>query len=317
MTPSKLPVRIGDIARAAEDALFFRLEPLDGQALPAATAGAHIDVSMPNGVTRSYSLLEADPQPRAYTIAVKRELASRGGSAWMHESARVGDTLVIAPPVNHFGLVEAAPHSVLIAGGIGITPVWCMARRLQQLGKSFELHYRARSRESAVLLDELHASGLREHVHLGFSDDASGRRPDIDAIVGDAPQGSHFYCCGPAGMIESFHGACRAVDPVRVHVEQFSADIGVLQTGFLLKLKKSGLELRIEPGDTILQRLRAMGLDVPASCEQGVCGSCETRVLHGCPDHKDLILSAQEKQAGTVMMICCSGALSPELELDL
>lgn len=317
MQQGPIPLVIAAVMRAGDDALFFELQAPDGAPLPPGSPGAHINLALPNGVSRSYSLLDAPPVPRAYRIAVKREPHSRGGSAWLHDRARVGDTLHAAPPANHFPLVEDARHSVLFAGGIGITPVWCMVRRLRRLGRSFELHYRARSRAGAVLFEEMADEDLRGRVHLSFSDEPAAPRLDIPTVVDLAPQGSHLYCCGPAGMIDAFRHACADVDPARVHMEQFSAETGPLTRGFTLRLNKSGRQLRIAPGDTILQRLREIGVQVPASCEQGVCGSCETRVVSGAPDHKDLILSEQERQSGAVMMICCSGALSPELELDL
>jgi vanillate O-demethylase ferredoxin subunit len=310
-------MRISAIIRAADDALIFALNAPSGGSLPPSSPGDHINVFLPNGVSRSYSLLEAEARPTAYRIAVKREALSRGGSAWMHETARVEDVIHVSPPANRFPLREDAPHSVFFAGGIGITPIWSMVRALRKRSRSFQLYYRARSRANAVLLDALQADDLRDRLHLSFSEDAHWPRPDIGTIVRESPAGSHFYCCGPVQMMDTFRAACTHVDSEYVHCEQFSAEAALIERGFLLKLRRSRRQLRIHPGETILQRLRGLGLQVPASCEQGVCGSCETRVLGGRPDHKDLILSPEEKRAGAVMMICCSGSMSSELELDL
>lgn len=314
---STLATRIHAISYACDDVLLFELRSLDGQLLPAFTPGAHVDVHIPGGLSRSYSLLNDAAERHRYLIGIKREQASRGGSAWMHEMARPGGRLEIAGPRNHFALDESAPHSVLIAGGIGITPLWSMAQRLHALQRPWTLHYRARSRRAAPLLDELACAELASHVTTSFSDEAQGRRLDIVRIVAEAPPGAHFYCCGPVPMMESFQQACSHLDPARVHLEYFAAkEEAATEGGYTVRLAKSGREVLVQPGETILASLQAAGVAVPSSCQQGVCGACEMRVLSGTPDHRDLVLSDTEKASGATMMICCSGSLSAELVLD-
>lgn len=312
-----LSTRIHAISYACDDVLLFELRSLDGDPLPAFAPGAHVDLHLPGGLSRSYSLLNDAAERHRYLIGIKRESASRGGSAWMHEVARPGDRLEIAGPRNHFALEEAAPHSVLIAGGIGITPLWSMAQRLQALQRPWTLHYRARSRRTAPLLEELMRVDIAPRVSASFSDEVRSRRLDIARIVAEAPSSSHFYCCGPVAMMESFEQACSHIDPTRVHLEYFAAkEAAATEGGYTVRLAKSGREISVKRGETILASLQAAGVAVPSSCQQGVCGACEMRVLSGTPDHRDLVLSDAEKAGGSTMMICCSGSLTAELVLD-
>jgi vanillate O-demethylase ferredoxin subunit len=237
---------------------------------------------------------------------------------WMHESAKVGASLSIAGPRNHFPLCEDAPHSVFIAGGIGITPLWCMIQRLNWLGCPWTLHYSARTRNSAALLDAVIGEEWSDRVKLNFDDTSGGKYLDIAGIVAAAPVGSHFYCCGPVPMLKAFEAACASVDPEHVHLEYFGAkEAPAVGGGFNVRLVRCGRQVAIQQGQTILEALQAMGVDVPSSCQQGVCGVCETVVLEGIPDHRDLVLSESEKASNKTMMICCSGSLTTELALDL
>lgn len=199
--PVQYSLRIQSISFGADEVLVFDLRPAKGMELPSFDPGAHIDLHLPGGVVRSYSLLNDPRERHRYLIAIKRDAASRGGSKWMHESARVGMEVEVCGPKNHFALVEDAPHSVLVAGGIGITPLFCMAQRLQAIGRSWELHYRCRRRDSAALMEELARPGFRERVSLSFTEDYGTPRLDMAPVVAAAPQGTHFYCCGPNAMI--------------------------------------------------------------------------------------------------------------------
>jgi ferredoxin-NADP reductase len=233
----------------------------------------------------------------------------------MLEQARVGQTFEIGGPRNNFPLVEDAPHTVLIAGGIGITPIWCMAQRLKEIGASFEVHYAVRTRADAAFLDELERMAPRLKLHV---DAEAERFLDVPAITRAAAPDAHLYCCGPAPMLEAFEAATSGRPDALKHVEYFSApELTPLEGGFVVVLAKSGREFAVQAGSTILETLRAAGLNVPASCEQGVCGTCETRVLEGVPDHRDLLLTPAEKASNQTMMICCSGALTDRLVLDL
>jgi ferredoxin-NADP reductase len=246
---------------------------------------------------------------------VKLDAKTRGGSKWLHDEARVGTRFEIGGPRNNFPLKEDAPHTVLIAGGIGITPIWCMAQRLEEIGAPFEVHYAVRSREDAAFLAELERMARRLRLHV---DVEAGGVLDVAAIAAAAPGSAHLYCCGPAPMLEAFEGACKGRPADQIHVEYFSApQLKPLEGGFIVVLGKSGREFEVKPGSTILETLRQAGLNVPASCEQGVCGTCETRVLEGSPDHRDLLLTPGEKASGKTMMICCSGSLTERIVLDL
>lgn len=310
-----VPLRIHAIAYGADDVLLFDLRAPANGGLPPFEAGAHIDLRLPRGLIRSYSLLNDPVERHRYVIGVKREPDSRGGSAWLHGEARVGALIEVDGPSNHFALDESAPHAVFIAGGIGITPLWSMVQRLQRLGTPWTLHYRARSRGSAALLHEL--AGHAGCVHLSFSDEGAPSL-NLAAVVAAAPEGAHFYCCGPAPMLEAFEAACAGLDPARVHLEYFAAkEAPATEGGFVVRLARSGRTIPVAAGSTILDALQAQGVPVPSSCQQGVCGVCETAVLSGTPDHRDLVLSEQERAAGRTMMICCSGSKTPELTLDV
>ena len=313
--PDLLTLRLVAIRYAAADTNLYEFADPEGRPLPAYAPGAHVDVHLPGGLMRQYSLARPDRHGQPYLVGIKLDRAGRGGSRWLHDEARVGQLFQIAPPRNHFPLTEDAPHSVLIAGGIGVTPVWCMAQRLVDIGASFELHYAVRTRADAAFLAELEAMAPSARLHV----DAEAETVlDVAAIVEAAPAGAHLYCCGPAPMMAAFEAAAAGRAAEQVHVEYFSAaPPAPIEGGFVVALARSGREVVIPPGSTILETLRRAGLTLTSSCEQGVCGACETRVLEGLPDHRDLLLTPAEKAANKTMMICCSGALSDRLVLDL
>ena len=307
-------MRLTAIAYAAKDTNLYEFRRIDGANLPGIEPGAHIDIHLPNGMMRQYSLVTADGDPAAYVVGIKRDRASRGGSRYVHEYLGVAEILKIGGPRNNFPLNEDAPHSVLIAGGIGITPIWCMAQRLQKLGRSFELHYASRTREEAAFLQELQKLP-QAHVHI---DAEAGGFLDLAPIIANAPAGSHFYCCGPAPMLEGYETVTKHVPAAQVHAEYFTAkEEAANEGGYVVELRKSGLEFAIPQGRTILQVLRDAGVDTPYSCESGVCGACEAKVVSGDVDHRDNVLTETERKASKTMMICCSGSKSSRLVLDL
>ena len=298
----------------------FELRSKSGQDLPSFTAGAHVEVLMRSGLVRSYSLVNSPADRTRYVIAVNRDPRSRGGSVFMHESLRVGDTLRIRRPRNNFPLAEDARHSVMIAGGIGITPFVSMTSRMTEVGAPWVLHYCARTREHAAFVAELEAAATRGRgsVCYHFDDENGDRRPDIRAMVTAAPPSSHFYCCGPPPMLDAFTDVTRGLPAEQVHVERFSSDKpAAVEGGFTVQLARLGRSVEVPPGSTILDALLALGIEVRYSCRSGICGSCETQVLDGVPDHRDLVLSEEQRASGTRMMICCSGARSERLILDL
>ena len=316
-----LQVRVKSVIWEADGILSFELCPMPPRKeLPAFTAGAHVDVHLPNGVLRSYSLLNSQDERQRYVIGVNKDAQSRSGSRYMHETLRAGDTLTIGCPRNNFPLDESAPLSVFIAGGIGITPLRSMIRRMQSLGKPWRLHYAARTRQSAAFVDALQA--LRDEpnaeVHFSFDREPGGRMLDIPGIVAGLPADAHVYCCGPLPMLDAFEAAAKALPPGQVHVEYFAArESAATEGGFTVELARTGRSVFVEAGHTILDCLEEIGIEPPYSCREGICGTCEVRVLDGIPDHRDLVLSAGEKAENTRMMICCSGAKSSKLVLDL
>ena len=319
MTAGRM-MRVQAMRYEAEGVLTFELRPLQGGALAPAEAGAHIDLKLANGLLRSYSLCNAPGETHRYVVGVSRDTASRGGSRFMHEDLRPGEHIEVTGPRNHFSLDESAPHTVLVAGGIGITPLWAMAQRLQALGRPWALHYAARAATHAAFADALRALAP-DAVHTHFDDECAGRLLDIRAIVAAAPPGAHFYCCGPVPMLRAFEDATAALPPARVHLEYFKAPeppppAADAVQGFEVELARSGRVLHVSPGRSILDEMLDAGIDVPYSCMEGICGSCEIRLLAGEADHRDMVLSDAQKKAGESIMVCCSGARSPRLVLD-
>ncbi|CAN7321975.1 PDR/VanB family oxidoreductase [Massilia sp. LjRoot122] len=311
-----LQVRLQSVSHATRDIQVFEFVALDGAPLPATTPGAHVDIHLANGMTRSYSLLHADASPQRYLVGVKRDPNSRGGSRYMHEELRVGTTLALSQPRNHFPLREDVQHTVLIAGGIGITPILCMAERLEQLGASFELWYASRSRTDLAFLPELARFGERVRLHV---DDEANAVLDMAAIVATAPAETHFYCCGPGPMLAAYEAATAARAPETVHLERFGASQPIVKSGdgFVVALARSGVELQVPPGATVLQVLAGNGIAVDSSCEAGICGCCEVAVLEGEVDHRDEVLTPAQRAANRSMMVCCSRAKGERLVLDL
>ena len=283
--------------------------------LPAAEPGAHIDLHLANGMVRQYSLTRPDPAPTQYILGIKRDAASRGGSKYIFDQLKVGTILKVSAPLNHFALDPTAAHSVLIAGGIGITPIWAMVQALQAAGRSWELYFSCRSRGDMAFFDVLRGM---THARLHFDDEANGAFLDIAAIAAGAPKGAHFYCCGPTPMLKAFEDAMQGRPPEQVHVEYFTPkEQPNLAGGYVVVLTRSGREFQIPPGKSILTVLRDAGIDVPYSCEEGICGSCETTVISGSPDHRDSIMTERERARSKTMMICCSGSKGERLVLDL
>lgn len=299
---------------ATRDTNLYTFRRADGATLPGARPGAHIVLHLPNGVERQYSLVDTGDDLKEYTVGVKLDPNSRGGSLYMHNQLRAGIEIQIESPRNNFPLIEDAEHVVLFAGGIGITPITSMVKRLVELGRSWELYYSSRSRADAAFREELEQ---HSQVHFHFDDEKGGVLP-IGDIIAKLPKNAHLYCCGPMPMLSAFENATVDWPPGQLHVEYFTPKFTAAEEGgYIVELTRSKKELTIPPGKSILQMVREAGIDVPYSCEEGVCGACETRVISGEPDHRDSILSESEREQNTTMMICCSGSKSPRLVLDL
>ncbi len=316
LTALALEVLLTSIQMAAKDTNLYTFRRADGAAMPGATPGSHISLMLPNGIERQYSLTNYGPSLTEYIVGVKLDPNSRGGSLFMHTHLRVGQPITIEPPRNNFPLVETADHVVLFAGGIGVTPIYCMAKRLIELGRSWELYYSARSRIDAAFVKELESY---PQVKLHFDQEKGGVMPIANIIAG-LPKNSHMYCCGPTPMLAAFEAAAAAsgFSAEQVHVEYFTPKFAAAaEGGYTVQLERSKKELKVPEGKSILQVVREAGVDVPFSCEEGICGACETRVISGTPDHRDSILTESERKANATMMICCSGSKSPRLVLDL
>lgn len=314
VTSARLALRLVAIRYAARDTHLYEFARPDGGVLPDTEPGAHIGLHLPNGLMRQYSLTSAGPAPRSYMVGIKRDPQSRGGSRWIHDNLKVGTLLEVDPPRNNFALVEDAAETVLVAGGIGITPIMAMVERLRALGRKYRLYYSCRSRDDAAFRTELEAGGA---TTFHFDAD-TGKVLDMAAVVASVPAGAHLYCCGPAPMLAAFETATAGRPAAQIHVEYFTPrHEAATGGGFVVELARSGREFTIGEGQTILGVLRDGGVDVAYSCEEGICGACETRVVSGTPDHRDSILSEAERAASKTMMICCSGAKTARLVLDL
>lgn len=313
-------VRVARKRQEAQGIASFELVHPDGQALPPFSAGAHVDVHLPGATVRPYSICSAPHERSRYRLCVLREPASRGGSSALHDAVAEGDVLRIGRPRNLFALAEGASHHLLLAGGIGITPLLSMAHALAHEGARFALHYAVQARGRAALLADIEEEGLAPHTTLYCSSDRPGTRMDIGALVAGAPVGTHVYACGPARFVQAVQEAAAAQGWAgsRVHVERFAAEV-VHHDGdaaFELVLARSGRVVPVPAGRTAAEALADAGVAVPTSCEQGVCGTCLLRVTGGQPDHRDLYLSPGEQQANDQFLPCCSRSLTPRLVVD-
>jgi len=310
-----IEVRLTDITAVARDTNLYTFARPGGGALPPYKPGAHIDIHIPNGLARQFSLLNPADNPETYVVGIKRDAQSRGGSRYIFDEMRVGHAVKISAPRNNFPLVENAEHVVLVAGGIGITPIWCMVQRLERLGRSWTLYYACRSRSDMAFLQSLEAMAPAQ---FHFDDEAAGKFLDVKSIIAETPKDAHLYCCGPTPMLKAFEAATADWPREQIHVEYFTPKQEVEKKGgFVVELARSGQEFVIPEGKTILQVLLDAGVDVDYSCELGICGACEQRVISGTPEHRDAILTEEEQASNTKVMICCAGCKSERLVLDL
>lgn len=312
----------------AQGVISLDLRSANGDDLPPFTAGSHVELEVPATqgeppLRRQYSLCNDPSEEGRYLIGVGLDAESRGGSAWLHGHVEVGAVLRARAPRNHFALDESAPHSIFIAGGIGITPLLAMARRLGSLGRCWTLYYCVRTPSRAAFLDALRRIPCGEVVTV--HDAMPGVTSlDLAAVVDSAAADTHLYCCGPSPLMAAFERAAAGRAPNTVHVEWFKAkatspnDMPTAVAGaFALHLAHSGRTLQVPVGKTILDTLLDAGIAVDSSCRDGICGSCETRVLAGVPEHYDSVLSASERASGDRMMVCVSRCKGEALTLAL
>jgi vanillate monooxygenase ferredoxin subunit len=317
---SMLEVRIAKRALDAVDIVALELAPVAGRALPSFSAGAHIDVEIAPGLVRQYSLCNDPGETDRYVIGVLRDPNSRGGSAAVHDRLAVGQLIRIGAPRNHFALVPARRY-VLIAGGIGVTPILCMAERLARDAAVFEMHYCSRSPDRTAFMARIRASSFADRVHFHHDDGEPAQRLDLPAVLARPTADTHLYVCGPGGFIDFVCGGAKAHgwSAAQIHFEHFAAPAPAASQddSFEVRIASSGQTIVVPPGQSVAEALRRHRIDVPVSCEQGVCGTCLTRVLDGEPDHRDLYLTDEEKRQNDQFLPCCSRARSKRLVLDL
>lgn len=313
-----LQLRVEAIRYEATGIRSFELRATNGTKLPDFTAGAHIDIALPGDLSRSYSLINGPRDRDRYVIAVNRDAKSRGGSAHLCETLRVGESLSVMPPRNSFPLAETDRESVFFAGGIGVTPILSMIRSLEASGGRWRLFYAMRDRTSAAFLDEFaKLESIRPgRVHLHVDAEAGAVMP-VAALAASVAPDAHLYCCGPTPMIAAFKAATAERSDDNVHVEHFAGTAEKPTGEFKIVLSRSKKEFVVPAGKTIMEVLMEAGVRVAHSCREGVCGTCETRVIEGVPDHKDNVLSTRERASNKLIMICCSGAKTDRLVLDL
>jgi ferredoxin-NADP reductase len=318
-----IEVRVKSITWEAPGINSYELVPLSQTQLPAFSAGAHIDVILPNGMTRQYSLHSSPEERHHYMITILHQPEGRGGSDALHTKTRAGNILSISEPRNHFKLVEGAARYVLVAGGIGVTPLIAMVAKLTQLKSDYVLHYCCRSRETAAFSNALEDLVASRHVVFHEDGGVPANGLNVAELFDQHQDGVQVYCCGPTGLMSAVRTATSRWPSGAVHFESFSerstaGSRSINETDaaeFEVELASTGRTLPVLHHQTILEALRAAGIDVDSSCEAGACGACKTRYLEGEPDHQDFVLSSAEQRE--YVMVCVSRSKSIRIKLDL
>lgn len=320
MNTSLLEVVVSTRSRLAQDIAGIDLVSADGGNLPVFTAGSHIDVHLAGGFVRQYSLWNDPSETHRYCLGVLKEADGRGGSAQAHELSE-GSKLQISAPRNNFELAAGAKQTLLLAGGIGITPILSMAQSLHDQGTEFTLHYCTRSADRMAFRDVLCSTGFADNVHLHFDDGADDQKFDMNSLAHAPADAMHLYVCGPNGFMDAVLANAQNAWPASsLHREYFTNDT-VESNGedraFQIQVNSTGDTHTVPVDKSIVEVLTEIGIDIPVSCEQGICGTCLTSVLQGVPDHRDLVLTDEEHADNDQMTLCCSRALTDLLVLDL
>lgn len=317
---SQLTVKVVNKVQEALDIVSLELASVDGKQLPPFSAGAHIDIHLPGGIVRQYSLLNDSAEQHRYIVGVLKDPESRGGSVAVHDKVNVGDVLEISAPKNHFELVHAK-RTLLFAGGIGVTPILCMARRLSQTNADFEMHYCTRSPDRTAFEKDIKASTFADRVHFHYDSGDEAQKLNLKSLVAGPQDGTHLYVCGPTGFIDYVVNTAKEAGWAagNIHLEYFGAAAVDTSgdTSFEVKIASTGKSFTVPADKSITQVLDENGVFVPVSCEEGVCGTCLVRVLEGEPEHRDLYLTDAEHAANDQMTPCCSRSKSPVLVLDI
>lgn len=301
------------------DVVVLDLGRADGSALPAFQAGAHVDIHIAPGLVRQYSLCGDPANGAVYRLGILKDPASRGGSQGVHDILLEGREVQISTPRNLFTLAPGDGRSILLGGGIGITPMIAMAHTLYRQGADFELHYCARSRSHSAFLGELANAPFAGRVHTHFDDEAAQQRLDLAHVLGQGDADVHLYTCGPAGFMDWVMAGARAqgYSEDHIHKEYFQVQVDTRGEGFEVVAARSNKSVQVAAGQSILDALAQVGIKIEISCEQGVCGTCLCEVLEGEPDHRDVYLTDDEKAANDQILVCCSRARSKKLVLDI
>ena len=307
--------RIREIRKEALGVKSFALEAIDGGSLPAWESGAHIDVMLAPGINRQYSICGDPADPSCLRFAVLREPESRGGSILLHEKFNVGDEVRVGAVRNNFALVPAE-LTLLVAGGIVVTPLLAMARELERQGRAWRMLYGGRSRASMAFLDELSFYGdkviVRPQDEFGLLDLAS--------FLGATEPGKVAYCCGPEPLIKAVETYCADWPEESLQIERFrpkEQDPHLPESPFEVELRQSGKTVTVAPGQSIADALEQVGVFIPRSCNEGTCGTCLTRVIEGTPDHRDSFLRPKQRAKNNSIMVCISRSLTQRLVLDV
>lgn len=317
-TRGTIRARVVNRKGVAENVVALSIARHDGGELPVWSPGAHIDVHVNEGLVRQYSLT-GPIQTDSYLIAVQREPQSKGGSSNIHSSFNEGREVTISEPRNHFKLIEGAARTALFSGGIGLTPILSMAWRLHQLGQEFIWHLSARDSSSLPWANDLRDLPFASCIRLHLSEGSDPSRLDAHAAVNELDRDAHIYVCGPKRYMEDVIGAATdaGFNDEHIHREHFSAEIDVNGDPFTVMLSRSGRAISVGPDETILQALRRDGVEIESSCQNGMCGTCVTRLLEGKADHRDMVLTAAEKAENSRIAVCCSRSQTPKLVLDI
>jgi vanillate O-demethylase ferredoxin subunit len=320
-TPAMMEVRVARKVDEAQDICTFELVDLAGRPLPHFGAGSHIDVEVAPGVVRQYSLCNDARERHRYVIGVLRDPNTRGGSARLHDHVHEGSVIRIGEPRNRFPLVRDAERSLLIAGGIGVTPILCMAEQLAAIGADFEMHYCARSQARTAFRGRILSSPLADKVHFHYDDGEAQQKVAIPTLLATPDAGTHLYVCGPGGFLDFVISTAKdnGWADSNVHFEYFSGTEvdASANLSFQVKIASTGMMIPVTTEQSVAAALLAHGIEVPMSCESGVCGTCITRVLEGEVDHRDMYYTDDEKALNDRFTPCCSRAKSDVLVLDL
>lgn len=296
----------------------MEFESATSTTLPKVEAGAHIDVHLPNGMVRQYSLCQNPNDEGKFRLGILRDPESRGGSISAFDEIKDGMQIQVSEPKNLFPLLKAK-HSVLIGGGIGITPLITMAYQLAHEGESFELHYCGASPEKCAFVDEIKNGVLAQYTTFHFKSEGASHRAFFESAIKDIDLESHIYTCGPVGFMDWVINLATTHDfpEQQIHKEYFQVETDISGDSFEVVAERSGKIIMVEAGETILQALAKEGIDIEMSCEQGVCGTCMCDVIEGEPDHRDVYFTDEEKASNEQILVCCSRSKTPRLVLDI